>query len=71
MDKSKSLDVQVYYQSLRKSERGQFLKYLYLRHDYNPRTMSMKLNGSTFAAKLRCDELENIENAIQSGLWRQ
>lgn len=71
MEKKNELDVRGYYQSLSRSERGQFLKYLFLRYEYNPRTMSMKLNGSIYAAKIRRDERENIEKVISSGVWRQ
>lgn len=71
MEKKNELDVRGYYQSLSRSERGKFLKYLFLRYEYNPRTMSMKLNGSIYAAKIRRDERENIEKVISSGVWRQ
>lgn len=65
----KIVDVRGYYQSLSRSERGQFLKYLLLRYDYNTRTMSTKLNNSN--SLLRRDERENIEKTIESGVWRQ
>ena len=71
MEKNSSLDVLGYYQSLSRSDRGKFLKYLFARYEYNPRTMSMKLNGTSNVAKLRLDERENIERVITSGVWKQ
>lgn len=71
MEKNSSLDVKGYYKSLSRSERGKFLKYLFVRYEYNPRTMSMKLNDTSNVAKLRLDERENIESAITSGVWKQ
>jgi hypothetical protein len=71
MEKNSSLDVKGYYKSLSRSERGRFLKYLFVRYEYNPRTMSMKLNGTSNVAKLRLDERENIESVITSGVWKQ
>lgn len=68
MKKKEKLDVRVYYQSLSKTERGKMLKYLQVRYDYNPRTMSGKLNHSD--SLLRRDERENIESTINSGAWR-
>lgn len=65
----KNVDVRGYYQSLSRKERGQFLKYLLLRYDYNTRTMSTKLNNTD--SLLRRDEKENIEQTIESGVWRQ
>lgn len=71
MEKKEELDVRVYYKGLSRTERGKFLKHLLVRYDYNPRTMSSKLNGNTSSCKLRRDERENIENIIKSGEWRQ
>lgn len=69
MAEKETLDVRVYYQSLSRTERGKFLKYLFARYDYNPRTMSAKLNHGD--SLLRRDEKENIQNTITSGVWRQ
>jgi hypothetical protein len=68
MKKNETLDVRVYYQKLGKTERGMMLAYLQKRYDYNPRTMSDKLNHP--GRLLRTDERENIEEAIRSGAWR-
>lgn len=66
--KNEALDPRVYYQSLSKKERGQFLRYLLIRHDYNTRTMSYKLTRPD--SLLRRDEKENVLSAIESGAWR-
>jgi hypothetical protein len=71
MVKNSSLEVTGYYRTFSRSERGKFLKYLFVRYEYNPRTMSMKLNGTSNVAKLRLDERENIESVITSGVWKQ
>ena len=68
MEKKEQLNVRVYYQKLSKTERGKLLKYLQIRYDYNPRTMSNKLNHTD--SLLRRDERENIEATIQSGAWK-
>jgi hypothetical protein len=65
----KYVDVRGYYKSLSRTERGKFLKYLFLRYDYNTRTMSAKLNNEN--SLIRRDERENIENTIESGVWKQ
>ena len=63
------MNVRVYYRSLNRTERGKFLKYLFARYDYNPRTMSAKLNHDD--SLLRRDEKENIQDVISSGVWKQ
>jgi hypothetical protein len=68
-EKKNELDVRVYYQSLSRTERGKFLKYLLMRYDYNSRTMSAKLNN--IHSLIRRDERENIEKTIETGVWRQ
>ncbi len=69
MAENQELNVRVYYQSLSKKERGQLLKYLFLRYDYNMRTFSYKLTHED--ALLRRSEKENIQDCINSGVWRQ
>ena len=66
--KTSNVDPRVYYQSLSKKERGQFLRYLLIRYDYNTRTMGYKLNHQD--SLLRRDEKENVVAAIETGAWR-
>lgn len=63
------IDPRDYYQGLTKKEKGRFLRYLYIRYDYPPATMSGKLRESA-VSDLRRDERENILKTIEKGLWK-
>lgn len=70
MAENHGIDVRVYYQNLRKKEKGKFLRYLSSKYDYPASTMSGKLRKVPISP-LRRDEELNIINTINEGLWKQ
>ncbi|MBQ3700926.1 MAG: hypothetical protein II886_13640 [Prevotella sp.] len=68
MAEKQELDVRAYYRTLSRTERGQLQRYMLIRYDYNPRTLSNKLNNDD--SHLRRDERENIARVFKSGEWR-
>lgn len=64
----KDVDVRAYYRSLQKKEKGQLLKYLFMRYDFNPRTFQFKLSSPD--SLIKRSEREIIQEVIVSESWR-